>query len=192
MDTPNPSTFDLADFFAGVNYPKIEVPVYLDGTFGFNVYEKQKELKAALIQADEELEEKLESELKELVKKAEDSKFVITVQGIPAVARRRILEDLLEEFPQEIDLFGREKPSLKRDHAYTVAIWTAMLTQIVSPSGQVSLVGQAEVENLLNHAPSMAIENINAAIDELSTGEKSGFEAAAKEVNFLSDASPEG
>lgn len=188
----DPKTFDLIGVLSGRDYPELEVPVYFNEKLGFEIHQLQKKIAEAEVRGDSKTLGALDSERDNLVEQAESEKFVVTLQGIPEKVYRSIIEKVNEDFPNETDILGREKSNPKGDAAFTRSLWQAYIRTVTAPDGRQSHVGEAEVDALIANAPAVAQEAITRGISELRTGSKAGFEYAVKELDFLSNASPEG
>lgn len=188
----DPKTLDLVGVLSGRDFPELEVPVYFNEKLGFSIYQMKEKLKSLELLGKEEEYQKVHEELEGLIKRSEEDKYVITLRGIPEKVYRSILDQVNEEFPEETDILGREKPNPKGDALFTKKLWQAYIQNVTGPTGAQTLVGDTEVDALLNQAPAPAQEAITKGISELRTGAKAGFEYAVQEVDFLSNASPEG
>lgn len=188
----DPKKLDLIGVLSGRDYPELEVPVYFNEKLGFEIHQLQKKIAEAEVRGDSKTLEALDSERDNLVKQAEAEKYVVTLQGIPEKVYRSIIDQVNEEHPNETDLLGREKPNPKGDALFTKKLWQAYIRTVTAPDGSQNHVGEAEVDALIANAPAVAQEAITKGISELRTGSKAGFEYAAKEIDFLSSASPEG
>lgn len=185
-------TLDLIGVLSGRDYPTLDIEVYFNEALGFSIYEMSKMLRSVEILGSEDEVKKLDSEIKGLVEKAAEHKYVITLKAIPESVRRKIITDVQEEFPEKTDLLGRPQPNLAADEEFSRRLWRAYLNKITGPDGASKVIDEADVNALLANAPRTVHEQINEGIAELQTGAKAGFEYAAKEMDFLSQASPEG
>lgn len=188
----NPQTFDLIGALSGRDYPEIEVTIHLNETLGFEINQLQKELASAEARGDEKESARLFEEKSEKVRQTEKEGVVATLKSIPESVRRSIISKIQEDFPEKNDLLGRPQPNPAADEAFTKKMWQAYLVSVKGPEGGVKSVDEADVNALYANAPSSAHEAINAGIRDLQTGSSAGYEHAAKEVDFLSQASPEG
>lgn len=188
----DPKTFDLIGVLSGRDYPELEVPVYFNEKLGFEIHQIQKKIAEAEARGDSETLESLDVERDTLVKQAESERYVVTLQGIPEKVYRSIIDQVNEEYPNETDLLGREKPNPKGDAMFTRELWKAYIRTVTTSDGAKNHAGEKEIDALIADAPAVAQEAITRGISELRTGSKAGFEYAAKEIDFLSSASPEG
>lgn len=188
----DPKTFDLIGVLSGRDYPELEVPVYFNEKLGFSIQQMREMLKSLEMLGKDDEYQRVHAELEGLVERVASEKFIVTLQGIPEKVYRSIIEKVNEDFPNETDILGREKSNPKGDAAFTRSLWQAYIRTVTAPDGRQSHVGEAEVDALIANAPAVAQEAITRGISELRTGSKAGFEYAAKEIDFLSSASPEG
>lgn len=188
----NHKTFDLIGVLSGRDYPTHDVTVFFNESLGFKIHSLKKDLDKATITDDKEEAKSIDGELEDLYGKVKDETYTVRLKAIPESLRRDIMTKINEEFPDETDLLGRTKPNPRADNEFTKKFWLAYIEYIKAPDGSQAFVDEKEVDALMNSAPISVHEAINNGIRELQTGAKSGFEAAAKEVDFLSIASPEG
>lgn len=188
----NHKTFNLIEVLSGRSFPEHSVPVFFNEELGFEIYTLNREIERAVLLDNKEEAKKKDDEFQSLLQKAANERYVVHLKGIPEVLRRDIISKIQEEFPDETDILGRAKPNPKADNEFTKRMWTAYIEYIESPDGSQAFVDEAEAAALFDTAPMSVHESINEGIKELQVGAKSGFESAAKEVDFLSIASPEG
>lgn len=185
-------TFDLVGILSGRDYPTLEVPVYFNEVLGFSIHEARKLSEQAQLAGDEEVAKELQEKLKALVEETKDQKFTVHFKGIPESARRDIMSEVEKSHPVKKDLLGRPESDTEADTAFTKAAWGAYVTHITDPEGAKALATEDVIEALYNSAPATVHLAINEGLSELRGGSKAGFEFAAKEIDFLSQASPEG
>lgn len=191
-DAPNPKTLDLIGVLSGRDYPTLDIEVYFNETLGFEIGQLQDEISSSEARGDEAALAELDKKKADLLSQYENEKYVVTLQAIPEKVRRRIMEKIQEDFPEETDLLGRPKPNPGADTAFAEEMWKSYLRTVTSPDGTSKVVDEADITALLNDAPALAQEAITRGIADLQTRSARGFEFAAKEVDFLSQASPEG
>lgn len=191
-DELDPKTLDLVGVLSGRDYPTLDIDVYFNEALGFAIYEMTKMQRSVEVLGSEEEVKNLHEELTSLVKKASEEKYTITLQSIPERVRTGLINKVQKEFPEKTDLMGRPQPNPEGDAAFAKGLWQAYLKKITGPDGASKVIDEKDVDTLLGEAPATVHEQINEAIHELRTGAKAGFEYAAKEVDFLSQASPEG
>ena len=183
-------TFDLLGVLSGRDYPTHEVDIYLNEALGFELFQvEQKRRDASLPEGGRA---KLDEEFRGLMARAEKEKFTVRMKAVPEQVRMDIVQKLEEEYPEKKDFMGKPQENLEKDTEFTKRMWRAYIQAVVDPSGAVATVGEEEVNALYANAPSTAHDTINTGLAELQIGPKAGFEAKAKETNFLSEASPEG
>lgn len=188
----SPKTFDLVGMLAGRDYPTETIDVYFNESLGFSIKKMRDMVRELDRSGKEEESAQVQAKLDELVKSTEDNKFVIHLEGIPEKVYRAIVKKVNEKFPIEEDMLGRKKENPLGDEELTFELWSAYLRKVVTPSGEESLIDTKEVQALIDEAPPTVQVQINQAIHELRRASEEGFEYAAKEVGFLSLASPEG
>ena len=183
-------TFDLLGVLSGRDYPTHEVDIYLNEALGFELFQVEQKRRDASLPEGERA--KLDEEFRGLMAQAEKEKFTVRMKAIPEQVRMDIVQKLEEEYPEKKDFMGKPQENLEKDTEFTKRMWRAYIQAVVDPSGAVATVGEEEVNALYANAPSTAHDTINTGLAELQIGPKAGFEAKAKETNFLSEASPEG
>lgn len=188
----NPQTFDLIAALSGRSYPTLDVTIYLDEALGFEIHKLQGDLASAEARGDEEESARLYKEKAAKVKQASQEAFTVTLKSIPESVRRTVIAKVQEDFPEKSDLLGRPLPNPAADEEFTKKMWRAYIVSVTAPDGSVKAVDEADVNALYANAPNSAIEAITVGIRELQTGASAGYEHAAKEIDFLSQASPEG
>lgn len=191
-DALNAETFDLADMFAGITYPKTVVPVYTNPGLGYDIHKLSEEAKEAVLLKDEDKARELTQRRDELVEKSEGFRYEFTLQGHSKGERDAITGKVKEKFPPETDFLGREKFTDEADRLYVNLTWALHIAQIKAPNGKVNVAPGAEaIELLRSNLPDGEQKKIEAGIQELTTGAKAGFETLAQEHDFLSGASVE-
>ena len=184
-------TFDIIGVLSGRDYPTVEVPAYFNENLGFEVFKLEQKRSEAILHTKEEAEE-LDKQFKALVDQSKDEEFKVLLKSIDESMRRDIHNAVTKEFPPKKDMLGREEVDPIWDEEYTKRMWSVYIQKITDPSGAVSVLDEKSLDFLIAKAPRSAQEAINKGIAELQVGPSAGFERMAKEVNFLSDASPEG
>lgn len=183
-------TFDLMAVLTGRDYPTLEVPIYFNDQAWVEINQLDKRRKQ---EQDQAARDELSDRFEALVEEASKQKFTVLLKSAPEQLRRDILAKVNEEFPpKKSPVFGGEEPHPKAEEALTKRLWAVYIQKITDPSGAITTLSEDSVEALYRDSPQSVVEAITSGIIELQTGAKSGFEAAAKETNFLSDASPEG
>lgn len=188
----NPKTFDLAGVISGRDYPTHDVDVYFNEALGFSILEARKKIVTETLRGNEVSLKEVQATLDALIEETKSSKFTVTLKAVPEKVYRAILNKVNEEFPDKADAFGRPIANHAGDEEATKRIWEAYISKVTDPSGAVTLPTGEDIELIYGEAPKTVHEEITIGIKELREGPKAGFEFAAKEVDFLSHASPEG
>jgi len=188
----NATTFDIADMFAGISYPEEVVPFYTNQAIAYEFHKLTLEAKDAVERKDKKAAEDIANRREDLIKKADSNRYEIHLRGQSRENRERVLEKVREEFPAEKDIFGREADNPQADKVYVNRMWALHIEKIVNPQGAINVApSEQDVAALRGNSPDSEIAKVEAAIQELSTGAKSGFESLAQEHDFLSSASHE-
>lgn len=188
----NPATFDVAEMFAGVSYPETVVPFYTDQGIAYEFHKLSQESLEAVQNKDEDAARDIEVRRDELVKKAESNRYEIHLRGQSRDNRDAILASVRDKFPVERDFLGREVPNAEADALYVNKYWALHITKIVRPDGAIiTAPDEGAIKIIRGNSPDSEIEKVEKAIQELTSGAKSGFESLAQEHDFLSSASHE-
>ena len=191
-DAPDFKTFDVADMFAGISYPESEVPFYTDQAIAYEFNKLSQEALEAVRAKDEKRAKEIEERREALIKKAESNRFTFHLRGQSRDNRDAVLKSVRDKFPVERDFLGRETPNAEADELYINSYWALHITKIVKPDGSVLVAPDAAaIKVIRGNSPDSEVDKIEAAIQELTGGAKSGFESIAQEHDFLSSASPE-
>lgn len=191
-DALNAATFDLADMFAGISYPKTVLPVYTNPGVGYEMNTLSAESKEAVLLQDEDKAREIAERRERVIAESEKYRYEFTIQGHSKDERDAILDKVREQHPPTEDWMGREKFSAEGDRLYINLTWALHIAQIKAPNGAVNVAPGAEgIEVLRAKLPDSEQKKIEAAIQELSEGTKAGFETLAQEHDFLSSASVE-
>lgn len=186
-----PETFDIIGALSGITYPEHEVVAYLDDSVGFTMYTFEKAYELAVSTGKLEEAEKIQGEIDEFASEVAGKRITVKLRGIPESIRADIIAEVEETHPSKSDLLGRAEPNPKADRMLRRELWCQMITEIHSPDGAVNIPGEAEVDAMLSRAGTTFIEAVDTGIGELISGSKAGFEAAARNLDFLSSASQE-
>lgn len=190
-DAPDFKTFDVADMFAGISYPETVVPFYTNQAVAYEFNKLSQEAVEAVQTKDEKRAREIAERREELIKKAESSRYEFHLRGRSRDDRDAVLAMVREKFPAERDLFGRETPNAEADELYVNSYWALHITKITRPDGSTLTAPDAStIKVIRGNAPDSEIDKVEKAIQELSSGAKSGFESLAQEHDFLSSASP--
>lgn len=185
-------TFDVADMFSGVSYPETTVAFYTDQAVGYEFHRLAQEALDALHSKDEKKAKEVEERREELIKKAESNRYEIHLRGRSRDDRDAVLSSVREKFPVERDFLGREIENAEADALYVNKYWALHITRIVRSDGAVIVApDESAIKIIRGNSADSEIDKVEAAIQELTGGAKSGFESLAQEHDFLSSASHE-
>lgn len=188
----NPATFDIADMFAGISYPEAVVPFYTNQKIAYEFHKLAQESLDAIRDKDEEAAKRVEKRREDLITAAEKNRYEIHLRGQSRDNREAVLDTVRAEFPPETDFLGREVPNAEADKIYVARMWALHIEKIVAPNGAVNVApSESDIRILRGQSPDSELAKVEAKIQELTTGAKSGFESLAQEHDFLSSASPE-
>ena len=186
-------TFDLARVLAGIDYPETDVDIYFNERLGYAIYQLREEVVRLERMGKHSEAGEVQKELDKLLEESREYRYRVKVRMIPEGIRKQILKETMEEFPEKKNLLGMpEGDSLERDDVFTRRLWAKMIVHITDPSGAISYMDDDLALAFQAQAPRTAQAAINSAIEKLEEGTEAGFEYAAREVDFLSIASPEG
>lgn len=188
----NPKTFDLIGALSGRDYPTLDVEIYINEALGFEIYQIEKELKAAELRGLQDEIIEIDARLLDRINQTKSEKYVIGLKAIPEKVRRTLIAKNQKDYPDSIDAFGRTTAHPEADAQFTLQMWGAYIRTVTSPDGTIKLADENDIEALYDNAPLQAQQIISNGIKELQLGSAAGYEQAAKEVDFLSHASPEG
>lgn len=188
---PTHLTFNIVEVLLGREYPKTEVPFFLDEASAFALNNAQKRLDTLPIGEDEDEErDALEAEIARLKEKVRATRHVYHLTGLSSKVRGELLEAAYKKFPKEVDpasIFGGEKENAERDEYFGELLLQAMTEKIVSPAGAVMTdITLEQIKQFRDNAPDAAVEAIAIAQRELTEGAKGGFESAAQDTDFSS------
>ena len=181
-DETTPKTFDLAAALAGRTFPEITVPVFLDEALQFDLARLDKRIARATHDEVEALEEERAS----LLNLFKQFCLKVTVKGAPRHLRKATVEKVLADFPEERDALGRVKPNPAADEAFANSTWLLHVVEITAPDGSVLNPALEDIIAFRNQAPDAAVNAVEAAIQELTSGSKAGYETAVQDIDFLS------
>ena len=185
-------TLDIGALIAGIGYPELDVEVNLDARVDFALAEAKDALAAAEARDDRETISKLDAEIESLRKKSRASRLTVTLKGIPEAVRKGLDHQAREEFPLTYTAFGMPEANPDRTTKFNDLLWAHSLIRITDPSGVSGVPDVQQIADLRAALGRTAYKAINDGLDRLTEGDKAGFEDAAQDVDFLSDASPEG
>lgn len=186
------TTFDLADMLSGNHYPEREVTVYVNEAAFYEagrLSNRIREVKETGGDSEETLAEidRLEARLSEIKDEVEKSRFVFTLRGVPRSALVTAVEKIEEEFPSTYTALGQRRPNAKADNQMAIAQWALYIQSIESPSGaKVGPLTPEEAEALRSGLPAVVADDVEAAISELHTSVRDGYESLRTGTDFLS------
>lgn len=192
MTELNHETFDLGQVLAGTKFPETEVDIFFDESIGFQIYRAQQALREAEIAGNEEELKQVQDRVEELKTQARDVRYTVTVRGIPESVRKNCLQKSRDKFEVEYSFLNQELPNAQRDDLFNELLWNASIVKITDPKGAAAIPTEDHIRTLRTQVGRSVVGTINNAITELVEGSKAGFESAAQDPSFLSDASPEG
>jgi len=187
-------TFDIAEAIAGVNFPEVEVPIYFDEAVGFELYQAQETLREVEIREDnKEALRAVYDRIDELKSRAAGARYLVTLRGLPASTFQTIDRQGEEKFPSKDALIpGLQTENPEKDQFTSELVWRHSIVKITNPAGAVSIPTEDQIIQLREKTGVSVFQSIHLGLQELRTGTKSGFEQAAQDTSFLSDASTEG
>lgn len=184
---PAAGLFDIGAVLAGRGYPEVEVPFFLDESAAIALARAEKQLTTLALLGKTEEHDALDKTVADLRASLRSQQYVYHLRGVPNKTRQDILTKAFEKYPRVKDMFGTEERNDERDLYYTTLLWQAMTVKITAPNGAVQITPSLEsIQQFRDFAPTAALDAISAGIQELTTGVKAGFEAAAQETDFLS------
>lgn len=183
----DPQNFDIIDAITGRSYPEITVPVYFDEALAYSISQYQEKL--VKIPAGKEYDAAV-TEFESLVASLNEQKYTFTVRGIPLDVQQNIFKKVKAKF-EPAKKSGKDIDQDAVAEEYLSNLWAAHVVKIENPAGGVQVPSPKTMKAFRAGAPAHAIASIDSAIEALSIGAKSGFERAARDVDFLSGASPE-
>lgn len=185
ITTPNPKELDLVALFAGIEYPKDQVDIYLDPKIGYEAYRLQQDMsRYATLEMKDELIA-AEAEYEELVKASEQYKYTIFLTGTSRELRNNVTDTVERDYPTETDLLGRSKPNRAADVAFENRLWQIHVEKISGPAGTMVAPTEESIAYFRANAPDSAHDAVAAKIVELSEGTSKGFESIVKSAGFL-------
>lgn len=205
--TPDHKTTDLGAIFSGQEYPKKTFPVYLNHNVGYllhqaNVAVGEAERSLTLAENSEEVSdlapftkavEEARSGYDEALAAVKEHEYTVTIQAQPRAVRKDLWDKANATHKPETNVLGNEKTNPKALEQYNDFSWALHVIDFVAPDGEtrVKFDNEHQAAYFRGNAPDVAIQRLQNEIDALYDEETSGFEAAVKDIDFLSDASPE-
>lgn len=188
MTELNYETFDLRAVISGINFPETTITVHFDESLGYQIYHLEKELHMAEIQDNKDELAQLNKDIENLKEKARASAFKITLRGLPESTRKACDAKARAKFPVEYSFLNQPVPNPERDDYYNTLLWASSITKVEDPQGRVALPTEEHILALRSSVGRTVVKAISEGISELIDGSKAGFEKAAQDVDFLSEA----
>lgn len=192
--TGSPQTFDLIGAIEGTTFPQAEVPFLFDAEAANAVGNMKSELHRLAMLGRTDEHDALEEVYFNALEALKAITFRVTVKSVPRKVKKAVLAEADAKYPSEFNpLTGVEKQNFDKLEFYNLLNWRAHIVKFEDPSGKVveGPLDKDLVEKLLDNAPEASIAAVSAAIEELETGAKSGYEEAVRNLDFLSQPSPE-
>lgn len=210
-DDLDPKTFNLAEVLSGRAFPQETIKVIFDEQAGYAISKQDEAVKAAqktldaledaveldddAIKAAQQVLNDESAKLDALIADAKELLYSVTVR---AVARKYTEDEYNAAYTNVVrkkDLFGNIEvtPEVeKAEEKFTVAHWALHIIEVKNPEGAVDHdFNKEKVKFIRGNSPAYTLRRIQEAINGLYSGSQGGFETAAQETGFLSDASPE-
>lgn len=187
MTELNPETFNVADMFTGVAYPKDTVKVYTNEEPAYRLAALNKRIAREI--ADEGVRDELSDEAVKLLAEVNKYRYTFHLTGIGEDTLKAIVEKARQAHPSKYGTFGQELPNPEQDEYFNNLLWAVHTEKIEAPNGAVIVApGDDQMKIIRGNLPRTQQAKIKDAIDAFSTGSAAGFEAAAQEADFLSQA----
>ena len=179
--------FDIGAALEGRGYPEVEIQFFLDEAAAMALARAEKQLTQLALLGKTEEHDALDKTVSELRDKLRSQQYTYHLRGIPNKVRQDALTKAFEKFPRKRNALGIEEEDDERDNYFTTLLWQLMTVKIVDPNGAVQINPSLEtIQQIRDLAPVAALDKIAQGIQELTTGVRSGFEAALQETDFLS------
>lgn len=185
MPELNPETFDVADMFSGVAYPKDTVAVYTNEEPAYRLDALNKRIAREI--ANEGARDDLSEQAVKLLGEVNKYRYTFHLTGIGEDTRKAIAEKAINEYPNKYGTFGQVLPNSEQDEYFNNLLWAVHTEKIEAPNGAIiAAPDDSQMKIIRGNLPLTQQAKIKAAIDAFSTGSAAGFEAAAQEADFLS------
>lgn len=179
MSNPNPLHADMRKILEGISFPEETVTVFLDADL---MYEYAKACRDA--DYDPMSKEKA-AEVERIEKECAEVAVQVTVKDLPVSKRRAVLQRVREMHPPKDTIFGEPADTPEGREELQAQLWALYVTRIQG-AGEAFTPTVDDIKALRDSAPDLALNTIATAIDNLTTGAKSGYEQAVSELGFLS------
>lgn len=187
MTELNPETFNVADMFTGVAYPKESVSVYTNEGPAYRLATLNKRIAREI--ANEGAHDELSEQAVALLKEVNKYRYVFHLTGIGQDTLKAIADKARAEHPSKYGTFGQELPNPEQDEYFNNLLWAVHTEKIEAPNGAIiAAPDDAQMKIIRGNLPLSQQAKIKKAIDGFATGSADGFEAAAQEADFLSQA----
>lgn len=191
MAQPDFKTFDLVEALSGQAYPEKEIQVSLDSKTAAEIAVTNRKLDT--LDPDSEEFKALEDKLVELIKKLRSEMYTLTIKGVPNEVRRNILLNVYGELENIPESKRTQVQTYEAEEKVTFKTWAAHIVKITNPDGAVrTSLTDKEAERLFNALPGFSRNLVIETINEMEEITTAGFEIAITDLDFLSEASPEG
>lgn len=183
----NPETFNVADMFTGIAYPKDTVAIYTNEDAGYRLDALNRRIAKEI--ANEGARDELSAEAEKLLAEVNKSRYVFHLTGISEDTLKTIVDKARQEHPSKFGTFGQELPNPEQDEYFNNLLWAVHTEKIEAPNGAI-IAGpdDAQMKIIRGNLSRTQQAKVKAAIDNFTTGSAAGFEAAAQEIDFLSQA----
>lgn len=191
MAQPDFKTFDLVEALSGQAYPEKDIQVSLDSKTAAEIAVTNRKLDT--LDPDSEEFKALEDKLVELIKKLRSEMYTLTIKGVPNEVRRNILLNVYGELENIPESKRTQVQTYEAEEKVTFKTWAAHIVKITNPDGAVrTSLTDKEAERLFNALPGFSRNLVIETINEMEEITTAGFEIAITDLDFLSEASPEG
>lgn len=186
--------FDLLGAIEGTTFPEAEVDFWFDAAAANLVNSLNKRLTLLGTLGRVEEYEALEPVFNDALANLADSKYTVTVRGVPREVKKAwVAKAEAKHADKKPDKNGFVEPNLKALQYIQLLQWQSQIVKIENPEGKVNTgpFDEAIIDNLLNKAPEASLSAVAAAIEELDTGAKAGYEVAVRNLDFSQEPSAE-
>lgn len=187
---PSFQTFDIVAILQNREFPKEEVPFYLDEAAAFELAKLDKEAnRLTILDRGEELAV-VEQKIADLTEQVKSSRYVYHLTGVSNKMRRDLMDAAYAKYPKEQDynsLMSSEKPNDERDQWFSTQLLWLMTEKIVDPNGaEMPRPSIEQIQAIQDLAPQASLTAIYQAQADLTDGARAGFERAAQDTDFSS------
>lgn len=193
--TGSPETFDLIGAIEGTTFPEKTVDFLFDAAAANTLAAINRELEKFLALGMTDSYNDLEKVYFKAIEDLKDHIYKVTVRAVPRKTRKGILAEADAKYPVKRNaITGQEEPDFDKMEFLNLLTWRAHIQKFEDPQGRVVTgpLPRETVEHLLDNAPDASIAAVSQAIDDLTNGAQAGYEQAVRNLDFLSEPSPEG